>query len=93
MSSPAPIASSHNAPAVRSADAKQTPPATSGTTGSVPQDHVQLSAAAQSALREASETPAQTAKEARQGDVQAKHLLAKQAVARASHAQSIHVTA
>jgi len=50
----------------------------------VPQDTVQLSGAAQSALREATETPAQTAKEAGSGDMQAKRLLAKQEAAKES---------
>ena len=54
----------------------------------VPQDSVQLSSAAQSALREATETPAQTAKEAGSGDMQAKRLLAKQEAAKESAAQA-----
>lgn len=41
-------------------------------------DAVQLSNAAQAALKEASETPAQTAKEAGSGDMVAKRLLAKE---------------
>lgn len=41
-------------------------------------DAVQLSSAAQAALKEMTETPAQTAKEASGGDVQAKRLLAKE---------------
>jgi hypothetical protein len=46
-------------------------------------DTVQISAAAK-ALQEAIETPAQTAKEAAGGDVQARHLLAKQAAQKAN---------
>jgi hypothetical protein len=42
-------------------------------------DTVQLSSIAQAALKEATETPAQTAKEANGGDRQAQRLLAKQA--------------
>lgn len=42
-------------------------------------DSVQLSSAALNVLKEASETPAQTAKEAASGDSQAKRLLAKEA--------------
>ena len=42
-------------------------------------DTVKISAAAQ-ALQEATETPAQTAKEAGTGDAQAKRLLAKEAI-------------
>jgi len=48
-------------------------------------DSVQLSQAAQAmlaALQEARETPAQTAKEAGLGDLQAKRLLAKEAAAK-----------
>jgi hypothetical protein len=52
-----------------------------------------LSSAAQAALQEALETPAQTAKEAGTGDVQAKRLLAKQAAAKAESAPSKHVVA
>jgi hypothetical protein len=54
----------------------------------VPQDSVQLSSAAQSALRESMETPAQTAKEAGSGDMQAKRLLAKEEAAKESAAQA-----
>ncbi len=43
-----------------------------------PKDTVQISSAAQSALQEATETAAQTAKEARAGDHQAVRLLAKE---------------
>ena len=44
-------------------------------------DSVQISAAAK-AVQETLETPAQTAKEAAAGDLQAKHLLAKEAGAK-----------
>ena len=53
----------------------------------VPIEKVQLSSAAQAALRESVETPAQTAKEASSGDVQAKRLLAKQEAAKEAAAQ------
>jgi hypothetical protein len=53
----------------------------------VPIDKVQLSSAAQAALREAVETPAQTAKEAGSGDMQAKRMLAKQEAAKEAAAQ------
>jgi len=43
----------------------------------VPQDTVQISGAAQTALQEASETPAQTAAEAQKGDRQAQDLIAR----------------
>jgi hypothetical protein len=54
----------------------------------VPTDTVQLSRAALAALEEATETSAQTAKEARGGDLQAKKLLAKQAAAKAALAET-----
>ena len=44
-------------------------------------DTVQISSAGQAALQEATETDVQTAKEARSGDLQAKHLQARQAAA------------
>ena len=90
-SSPLPAVPTTPPPATpKGSDGQQAPAAT----GSVPQDIVQLSSAAQAALREATETPAQTAKEASHGDIQAKHLLAKQAAAKEAAAQpSIHVIA
>jgi hypothetical protein len=45
---------------------------------SMPKDSVQISSSAKAALQEATETPEQTAKEARSGDQQAQHLLAKE---------------
>ena len=54
----------------------------------IPTDQVQLSSAAQAALREAVETPAQTAKEAGSGDNQAKRLLAKAEAAKEAAAQT-----
>jgi len=47
-------------------------------------DTVTLSSTALLAAQETAETPAQTAKEAQAGDIQAKHLLAKQAAAKAA---------
>jgi hypothetical protein len=47
-----------------------------------PQDTVQISVAAQTALQELTETPVQTAQEARGGDHQAARLLAKEAAAK-----------
>jgi hypothetical protein len=61
--------------------------------GAVPADSVRLSGAAMAALQEASETPAQTAKEAGQGDVQAKHLLAREAAQREAQPPKVHVVA
>ncbi len=58
---------------------KQTPPTAST---AAPVDTVQISSAALAALKEAQETPAQTAKEAGAGDVQAQRLLAKEAAAK-----------
>ena len=46
-------------------------------------DTVQISSTAKSASQELTETPAQTAMEARSGDVQAQRLLAKEAAAKA----------
>jgi hypothetical protein len=69
------------------ASAKKSGP-TSPAADKSPQDQVVLSSKAQTQLRvnasiqEASETPAQTAKEAQHGDLQAKRLLEKQAGAR-----------
>jgi len=53
----------------------------------VPVDKVELSSTAQAALREAGETPAQTAKEASAGDMQAKRLVARQEEAKQIAAQ------
>ncbi len=49
-----------------------------------PTDNVQISSAGQSALKEASETLAQTTKEAMSGDIQAKRLLAIEAARKAA---------
>jgi hypothetical protein len=48
-----------------------------------PSDTVQISNAARQALQETIETPAQTAKEAAGGDVQARRLLAREAADKA----------
>lgn len=48
------------------------------TSSPIPQDTVSISKAAQAALQEATETQAQTAKEAQSGDRQAIKLLAKE---------------
>jgi hypothetical protein len=59
---------------------KQPSPATpKAAPAAAPADTVQISSAAVAALKEAQETPAQTAKEAAGGDIQAKRLLAKEA--------------
>ena len=100
MSTPVSSSVPATAPSVQATSPRQAPvskgtpksPSTAPT-GDVPKDTVRLSSAAQSALVEAAETPAQTAKEATQGDVQAKHLLAKQAAAKAAVAPPIHVLA
>jgi hypothetical protein len=60
-------------------------PAPSKSSSAPKSDTVQLSPTAQAALaamKEATETPAQTAKEAGQGDRQAQRLLAKEAAAK-----------
>jgi len=60
---------------------------------SVPSETVQLSSAAQAALQEAVETQAQTAKEAGNGDLQAKRLLAKETAAKQEYTSTTHVVA
>ena len=70
------------APSTRTSTQK---PTQSGPPSATVTDLVQLSQAAQAmlaALQEATETPAQTAKEAGNGDLQAQRLLAKEAAAR-----------
>lgn len=64
----APASSTNSRPAASKAPASQS-------------DQVHLSSTALAALQEASETPAQTAKEAHAGDRQAQKLLAKQSLA------------
>jgi hypothetical protein len=54
-------------------------PAQSKPSGASTTDTVHLSSVAQSLIQEATETPAQTAREAAGGDVQARRLLAKEA--------------
>ena len=76
-----------NAPVVTSKP--DVTPVIQGAAKSKPQpaatDTVQISSAAkaafQAAIQEATETPVQTAKEARSGDLQAQHLQARQATA------------
>jgi len=82
---------SQSPPVARPSDARPRAPARPAQ--SVPSDTVQLSSQAQAALQEATETAAQTAKEASQGDLQAKMLLAKQAAARADAESTTHVVA
>jgi len=53
----------------------------SPSTANIPQDTVNISTAAKAAQLEAVETPVQTAKEARSGDLQAQRLLAREAAA------------
>jgi len=65
---------------------KAAKPKSESPTTSTSTDTVQLSSAAQAALaavKEAQETPAQTAKEANGGDPQARRLLAREAAAKA----------
>jgi hypothetical protein len=78
------LSSSQTVPAA-SPTAKPTPPKPESTPAARPTDTVQLSHVAQAALaslKEAIETPAQTAKEAVGGDLQAKRLLAKETAAK-----------
>jgi hypothetical protein len=58
---------------------QSSPTASTPVTTAIPVDTVQISSAALAALKEARETPAQTAQEAGAGDAQAKRLLAKEA--------------
>jgi len=67
------------------AKSKQSPPKSAATHAHV--DTVQLSSAAQAALKELTETPAQTAQEAGGGDLQAQRLLAKETAATTSPAR------
>jgi hypothetical protein len=81
----APAADLAPAPAVKStldttsaAPSQKQASSQAAVTPSAPKDTVQISTAAQAALQESKETPAQTAKEAAHGDRQAVTLLAKQ---------------
>jgi hypothetical protein len=69
----------------KASDAKQALPTGGGQAPAKPvspnADTVQISSAAQQALQEATETPAQTRQEANTGDLQAKKLAAKEAAA------------
>jgi hypothetical protein len=58
------------------------PQTTAPSKPTTPQDTVQISVAAQTALQELTETPVQTAQEARGGDHQAARLLAKKTAAK-----------
>jgi hypothetical protein len=71
-----------NAVSVKSKPVQSQPPSS----GTIPADTVQISSAAQAALKEATETQAQTAREANGGDHQAQRLLAREAAARSSEA-------
>jgi hypothetical protein len=78
------IASAVSSPAVAQPNAVAQPttaPQSSSTTKTarVPTDTVSISSAAVAMLKEAIETPVQTAKEASGGDLQAQRLLAKEA--------------
>jgi hypothetical protein len=71
------------APKASAAGKTQSGPSTTATqpsSASPKQDSVSLSSVALAALKESTETPAQTASEAAHGDRQAKRLLAKQNV-------------
>jgi|CZKJ01.1.fsa_nt_gi formaldehyde-activating enzyme involved in methanogenesis len=67
----------HAQPVAQAKPAAQ--PAVPSKPQSAPADTVQISSAAQQALKETIETPAQTAREAAGGDAVAKRLLAKEA--------------
>jgi hypothetical protein len=75
---------SNLAPAQPVAEAAPAPQASSPATPQPSADTVQISNSAKALLQETLETPVQTAQEARGGDIQAMHLLAKEAAAKAS---------
>jgi hypothetical protein len=87
------VATQAAAPVNQSATPRQQPEAVSAQSSKQPaavstasaRAPVQISAAALSALKEARETPAQTAKEAQGGDVTAQRLLAKSAARAAQY--------
>jgi hypothetical protein len=83
VSNTAPVSSVAPQP---SSSQKAAKPKSESPTTTTNTDTVQLSSAAQAALaavKEAQETPAQTAKEANGGDPQARRLLAREAAAKA----------
>jgi hypothetical protein len=67
-----------NQPVSKEASTQKSSASKPESTGSTAQDKVNISSAAQAAVQEAMETPAQTAQEARDGDHQAQRLLAKE---------------
>ena len=75
------ISSATQHPAGSQPTAQPTPASQAKQPAAAPRDSVQISAAAK-AVQEALESPAQTAKEASAGDLQAKHLLAEEAAAK-----------
>jgi len=70
-------------PAVQVQPAAAPQASVSATSQPAPTDTVQISNLAKAALQEALETTVQTNKEAAGGDLQAKHLLAREAAAKA----------
>jgi hypothetical protein len=72
-----PVSSAVHPLEVQPAGARQA--SSPATTQSAPKDTVQLSSGAKTIVQEATETSAQTTKEAAGGDLQAKRLLAKEA--------------
>lgn len=84
-----PIANAHGVQSAAAAPpARKQPAASTSQSAAHTHDTVHLSSTAQAqlsqmkaAVQEASETPAQTAKEARSGDLQAQRLLAREAAA------------
>jgi hypothetical protein len=75
---------SNLAPAQPAAQAAAAPQTSSQATPQPSADTVQISNSAKALLQETLETPVQTAQEARGGDIQAMHLLAKEAAAKAA---------
>jgi len=64
------------------AASRQTAPSKAAAASNTKTDTVTISNAAQTAMREATETQSQTVQEARAGDRQAQHLLAKETAAK-----------
>lgn len=82
------ISSMPSQPVAPTAPASQAPSPETGSKASsarsaAPADTVTLSSTAQAMAKEMSETSVQTQQEAARGDLQAKHLLAREAAARA----------
>ena len=81
---PQPVAAQAAQTKVTVSATAHTKPTQTASSASVPADTVQISSAAQAALKETLETSAQTAKEASNGDRQAQRLIAREVAAEKS---------